>query len=263
MALALSVLVSGLAVGSMYGLLALGFHLTWSVSRTVNFAQGSSMMLGAVLAYALSVTAAWPLALAVPAALAGCALYGIVVDNLAMFAFGKEPRGMPSWLARRHFEVLGTGFVLLQLVIAAVGLALAAAFAAFKRSRRGRAMLAIVQNERAARLMGIDVENATSAAYAVSTMLAGVAGILIAPLYTVSSTMGFQFGIKAFAVAILGGIDSAWGVVVAGLAFGLAEAAITAAMGSSYTYVLTFGLVIVALALRPQGLFGRAASSKL
>jgi len=147
----------------------------------------------------------------------------------------------------------------LQALIPAVGLTIAAGLHLFLRSsRHGKALLAVVQNKDAARLMGIDVERAIVAAFALSGLLAGIAGILVAPLFTVSSTMGTLFGIKAFAVAILGGIGSAWGVVLAGLIYGVGEALITALLGSSYTQIVTFALVILALALRPHGLFERA-----
>ena len=99
--------------------------------------------------------------------------------------------------------------------------------------------------------------------YAASTVLAGVAGILIAPLFSVSADMGTLFGIKAFAVAILGGIGSAWGVVIAGLVYGLAEALVTALLGSIYTQIVSFALVIVSLMVMPNGLFGRAGVRKV
>jgi branched-chain amino acid transport system permease protein len=111
--------------------------------------------------------------------------------------------------------------------------------------------------------MGINVPLAIMLAYAVSTAFAGVAGIMIAPLFNVHSDMGTVFGLKAFAVAILGGITSAWGVMLAGLLFGVVESLITALLGSAYTQILTFTLVIVALALMPQGLFGRAELKKV
>src|SRR5690606_2754869 len=115
----------------------------------------------------------------------------------------------------------------------------------------------VVQNRDGARLVGIPIMRVVAVAFAVSTLLAGVAGILIAPLFNVNADMGTLFGLKAFAVAILGGITSAWGVMIAGLLFGIAEALVTAGLGSSYTQIITFSLVIVALALRPDGLFGR------
>jgi len=120
-----------------------------------------------------------------------------------------------------------------------------------------------VQNPSAAKLMGIDVDRVVIGAFAVSGLLAGVAGVMVAPLFTISSTMGTLFGIKAFAVAVLGGIGSPWGVVVAGLLYGVGEAMITALAGSTYTQIATFSLVIFALIARPNGLFGRMGVRKV
>ncbi|CAB3837908.1 MULTISPECIES: branched-chain amino acid ABC transporter permease [Achromobacter] len=289
----MSAIVSGLGLGSMYGLMALGFYLTYAVSGTVNFAQGSSMMLGAVLTYTFAQTLGWPLLAALPPALALCAMYGLVVerlavrpfasrgsnawlmstvalgivlDNLVMFTFGKEPRSLPSPLAQAPLEIggLGLGVYPLQLLIPLVGLALAAALHALsRRTRWGVALLAVVQNPNAARLMGIPVRRAIMAAFAVSTLFAGVAGALVAPLFNVQADMGTLFGLKAFVVAILGGITSAWGVMLAGLLFGVAEGLITVALGSGYTQIISFALVIAILAMRPNGLFGRAAVRKV
>ena len=284
-----SAIISGLALGSMYGLLALGFYVTYAVSSTVNFAQGSSMMLGAVLAYTFAVTFGWPFIPAALLALFLCALYGmlvelvavrpfvrrgssawlmatvalgIVADNAVLFTFGKEPRGFPIF--QGSVQIAGINVSWLQLAIPAVGLALAALLYLFsKKTQTGKAMLAVVQNPDAARLMGINVPLAISLAYAASTLFAGAAGIMIAPLFNVHSDMGTLFGLKAFAVAILGGITSAWGVMLAGLIFGLTEALITALLGSAYTQILSFALVIVALALMPNGLFGRAEVKKV
>jgi len=289
--LVLPALITGIATGSMYGLLALGFHVTWVVSRTVNFAQGSSMMLGAVLLYGLAVTYRLPGAVAVVAALALCGVYGlavercvvrpfvarrsetwlmatvavgIVLDNVALFTFGKEPRAMPSPLTRHAVQVLGAGVYPLHLLIPVVGLTIAAALALVTRyTIHGKALLAVVQSPLAARLVGVRVETATSAAYALSTVFAGVAGVLIAPLVTVSAGMGWIFGIKAFAAAILGGLDSAWGVVVAGILFGITEALVTALLGSTYTNILSFGAIIPVLALMPHGLLGRAGARRV
>ncbi|GJD49264.1 High-affinity branched-chain amino acid transport system permease protein LivH [Methylobacterium crusticola] len=289
--LVLSALVSGLAQGAMYGLVALGYHVTFAVSRTVNFAQGSAMMLGAVLGYVLGVREGWPMPLAVAAALALCAAFGLLVervlvrpfvrrgseawlmatvagglvlDNAAMFAFGKEPRALPSRLAERPVEILGLGLYPLQLVIPVVGIAVAAALHLLsRRTAHGRALLAVVQNPTAARLMGIDVGRAVALSYAGSTLLAGIAGLLIAPLSSVTAEMGTLFGIKAFAVAIVGGIGSAPGVVAAGLAYGVVEALATALVGSSWTQIVVFAAVIGSLALRPNGLFGAAGPRKV
>ena len=287
-----SALITGLGLGSMYGLLALGFYVTYAVSNTVNFAQGSTMMLGAVITFTFGVTLGWPMGIAIVIALAGCALWGvivervavrpfvvrgsnswlmatvalgIVIDNVVLFTFGKDPRGMPpSILTDNAFLVAGIRIQLLQVVIPVVGLLIAVGlYLLSTRTKYGKALLAVVQNTDAARLMGINVTTAIMASFAVSGLFAGIAGILIAPLFTISSTMGTLFGIKAFAVAILGGITNPWGVVLAGLLYGLAEALITALLGSIYTQIVTFSLVILALALRPHGLFGQAGVKKV
>jgi branched-chain amino acid transport system permease protein len=289
--LLISAIVSGLAVGSMYGLIALGFHVTYVVSNTVNFAQGSSMMLGAVLGYTFAIKLGWPMPLAVAMSLMLCALFGLVIertlvrpfaergsnawlmatvaggivlDNIVLFTFGKEPRAFPSFLAQKPIDFFGAGVFPLQLIIPVVGIAIAVALQiAFHRTRLGKALLAVVQNKDAARLMGINVRSAIAFSFALSTVLAGLAGMLIAPLFSIHSEMGTLFGIKAFAVAILGGITSASGVMLAGLLYGLIEASVTAFIGSTYTQIIVFGVVIVALAIMPNGLLGRAASKKV
>jgi branched-chain amino acid transport system permease protein len=289
--LLISAIVTGLAVGSMYGLIALGFHVTYVVSNTVNFAQGSSVMLGAVLGYTFGIRYGWPMPLAVAMSLLCCALFGLVVeralvrpfaehgsngwlmatvaggivlDNVVLFTFGKEPRAFPSFLAQKPIELFGTGVFPLQLIIPIVGIGITIALqVAFQRTRPGKALLAVVQNKDAARLMGINVRLAIAFSFALSTALAGLAGMLIAPLFSVHSEMGTLFGIKAFAVAILGGISSASGVMLAGLIYGLIEALVTAFAGSTYTQIVAFAVVILALAVLPNGLLGRAATKKV
>lgn len=277
-------IISGLAMGSMYALLALGFHITFIVSRTVNFAQGSAMMVGAVLGYVFCIRWGLPWVVAAAMTLFLCALYGLaierflvrpfhsrgseawlmatvagglLVDNLVMFTFGKEPRRFLIPAVEQRFEVLGTGVDLMQLIIPVVaGLIMIALVLISRYTRIGKVLGASVQNPNAARMMGIPVTRVVAASFAISTVFAGIAGLLIAPLVSVHSDMGTLFGLKAFAVAILGGIASANGVVMAGLLFGLAEALIIVHLGSTVAQMVTFGLVIVALALRPNGLFG-------
>jgi branched-chain amino acid transport system permease protein len=145
-----------------------------------------------------------------------------------------------------------------------VGLLLAMVLHLFtRRTRHGVAMLAVVQNPNAARLMGINVGRAIAASYAASAILAGIAALLIAPLFNVSSDMGTLFGIKAFAAAIIGGLGSAWGVMLAGLCLGLIEVFATSYLGSVYTQIITFASVIVILVVMPHGLLGRAGVKKV
>jgi branched-chain amino acid transport system permease protein len=290
--MALSAIITGLGLGSMYGLLALGYHLTYAVSRTVNFAQGATMMLGAVLCFTFWVTAGFPLAVSIALALILCGGWGwlaervavrpfvnkgsgawlmatvalgIVLENAVLFTFGKDPRGMPAGLLTASaVELGGLRIQILQLIIPAVGLTLAASLQLFFRTTRlGKVALAVMQNAEAAKLMGIRVERVISGSFVISGVLAGIAGVLISPLFSVSSTMGTLFGIKAFAAAILGGIGNATGVVLAGLLYGLMEAGLISAFGSASSQILGFGLVILVLWISPDGLFGRASVRKV
>jgi branched-chain amino acid transport system permease protein len=131
------------------------------------------------------------------------------------------------------------------------------------RTGLGLKLRAAVENPNAARLMSIDVTKLIALTYAAAALLAGIGGILIAPLYNVAYDMGTLFGIKAFAVAILGGLTNPWGVVIAGLAYGLVEACATTWLGSSSTQIVTFTAVIAALVLAPSGLFGGRAKVRV
>ena len=180
-----SAIISGLGLGSMYGLLALGFHVTHAVSKTVNFAQGSTMMLGAVLCFSLWVSLGTPLIVAVVVALAACALWGviveqvavrpfvergsnswlmatvalgIVIDNVVLFTFGKDPRGMPpGFLTTGSISVAGVKIQYLQALIPVIGILLAVGLQLyFQTSRDGKALLAVVQSTAALVARGDD-----------------------------------------------------------------------------------------------------------
>ncbi|MBS8259565.1 branched-chain amino acid ABC transporter permease [Roseibium polysiphoniae] len=291
MTLLIAALVTGIGLGSMYGLIALGFQITYSVSQTVNFAQGSVVMLGAVLGYVFIERLGLNWLIAYPLAILCCGGFGMIVevllvrpfvarnseawlmatvaggiflDNAVLFTFGNEPRTLASTLTQSTWQFAGTGIYPQQILvpIAAVGVALALHFL-FRKTLQGRALLAVVQNVQAARLMGINTTAMVSGSFALSAMLAGGAGLLIAPLLSVHSDMGTLFGLKAFAVAILGGMTSASGVMLAGFIFGLVEALVTSYLGSSSTYIVVFALVILALTWKPDGLFGRPAVKKV
>ncbi|NEQ32787.1 MAG: branched-chain amino acid ABC transporter permease [Leptolyngbya sp. SIO4C5] len=284
-------IISGIAIGSMYGLVALGFQMTFAVSKTMNFSQGASVMLGAVLCYVLNIAWGWPLIVALGVTAIACIGFGllverlavrpfakagsnswllttiavgIVVENLAMLTFGKEVRAYPSPLAETPLRILGVGIFPLELLIPVVGLGIALAVRLlFTRSLLGKALQAVSENHDTARLMGIAVEPMVAFAYGASTLLAGLAGILIAPITNVAATMGTLLGLKAFATAIIGGLDNPWGVMVAGILYGVVEAIAAGLLGGSYREIIGFAVVIGALALRPGGLFGRQQVKKV
>jgi branched-chain amino acid transport system permease protein len=278
---------SGLALGSMYSLVALGYNITYATSRTVNFSQGQSVMVAAVVAYALYVGRGWPFWAALPVTLVALALLGVVVErvavrpflrarsiawllatialgiiaeNVAMLTFGKDARAFPSALAVTPWMILGAGVYPHELLVPLVGLVIMAIVElGFRRTLAGKALRAVSFSHDAAGLMGINVNRTITAAYALSSLLAGVAGILLAPLLNVSATMGTTIGLKAFAVAIIGGIESPRGIVVAGILYGVFEAIVAGYLGTGVREILGFGLVVLVLLARPWGLFGQPA----
>src|SRR6185503_2658728 len=177
------VVFTGLALGSMYALVALGYNITYATSQTVNFSQGQSVMVGAVVAYALYVGAGWPLPLAVLATLVALAALGVLVErvavrpflrassiawllstiaigiiaeNVAMVVFGKDARAFPSPLTLRPWTVLGAGVYPQELLVPAAGIALMALVeVAFRRTLAGKALRAVAFSHDAAGLMGI------------------------------------------------------------------------------------------------------------
>jgi branched-chain amino acid transport system permease protein len=242
---------------------------------------------GAVVAYALYVGLGWPFWASLPVTLVALALLGVVVErvavrpflrarsiawllatialgiigeNVAMLTFGKDARAFPSALAVTPWMILGAGVYPHELLVPLVGLVIMALVElGFRRTLAGKALRAVSFSHDAAGLMGINVNRTITAAYALSSLLAGVAGILLAPLLNVSATMGTTIGLKAFAVAIIGGIESPRGIVVAGILYGVFEAIVAGYLGTGVREILGFGLVVLVLLARPWGLFGHPA----
>ena len=273
-------IVSGIAIGSVYSLIALGFQITYSVSQTMNFSQGTSVMLGAVICYWFNITLGWHMAIALPLSLICCAVFGfiveriavrpfavdgsnswllttialgIILENLIMLTFGKEVRAYPSPLVQTPVDVFGFGVFPLELLTPVVVIAIAFLLRLiFTRTLWGKAFTAVSENPDAARIVGINVEELISLSFILSTVLAGVAGILIAPIYNVSAGMGTLLGLKAFATAIVGGLDSPWGIAIAGVFYGIIESLAVGYLGGSYRDIVGFSIVILTLILKPK-----------
>lgn len=276
--------VTGLALGSMYGLVALGYHITWATSRTMNFSQGHAVMAGAVVAYFAFVVLGWPFPVALAATLVAAGGFGVLIErvavrpffraaspawllstiacgiiaeNVAMLVFGKDARAFPSPLTERPILVGGAGFYPQELLVPVVGLVLMALVELFyHRTPYGKQLKAVAWNPEAAGLMGINIPRAVMSAYGLSALLAGIAGVLLAPLLNVSPAMGTIIGLKAFAVAIIGGLTSAPGIVLAGLGYGLVESFVAGYVSTGAREIVGFALVIAVLVVRPWGLLG-------
>ncbi len=288
----LQVIASGVALGSIYALVALGFSITWITTSSLNFAQGELVMVGALVGLTLNVTWGWPLWAAAPLTVAVVGLLSILIyrfavapfsrgegaigwilatvavsiglRNAAELVWGREALRWPSPLGD---DVLNLGPVRLQpqqlLIIASLLLCVAVLSAFIYRTVWGKALSAVAQNRAAAALSGIPPAGVAMLAFAISGALAAIAGMLLAPVTFASPHMGVALVIKSFAVAVLAGLASLRGAVPAGIAFGVAEALVARYLGSEYRDIFGLLLLIAVLAARPTGLFGARAVVKV
>lgn len=283
--------LSGLAIGGIYALVALGFHIMWSTAKAVNFAHGDTLMIGAVLAV-MGVDAGMPVWLACALSiLAGGAFgvaleriavrpftaeansigwmlstiaIGIMAESLATMQFGGFSRALHSPGVDRPINVFGAGVYAQELLIPAVAVALTLGLGLMqKRTLIGRAMRAVAHDKRAAALMGVNVGRIVAISFGLSALLGAGAGVLVAPVIQASATMGVLLGLKGFAVAIIGGITSAPGVLVAGLAFGVLEKFVEGYVSTAAREIVAFSVMIAVLLVFPQGLFGKRETVKV
>lgn len=284
-------ILSGLAIGGIYALVALGFHIMWSSAKAVNFAHGDTLMLGAVLAV-LGVDAGLPLAVACALGVAAGAVFGVVlerfavrpfatsstsigwmlttiavgvmIESLATIQFGGFSRPLPSPGVKSAIHIFGAGVYPQELIIPVVAILIMIGLRLMQRHTLvGRAMQAVAHDKRAAALMGINVNRIVAFSFGLASLLGAAAGVLVAPVIQVSATMGTLVGLKGFAVAIIGGITSAPGVVIVGLAFGVMEKFVEGYISTAAREIIGFGVMIVVLLAFPQGLFGKREVTKV
>jgi branched-chain amino acid transport system permease protein len=277
--------LSGLSLGAVYALVAIGFHVMWSTARAVNFAHGDTVMLGAVFAIVLHDHGV-PILAAMLLSLGACVVFGIAVERFAIrpfakqaepigwmlttiaigvmlegyttISFGSYARPLPSPLAEVPIRILGAGVFIQEFLVPVAAIAALLLLMWFqRRTQLGRAMRAVAFNSVAAGLVGINVTGITMFSFALAALLGGLAGVLAAPVIQASATMGLLIGLKGFAVAIIGGITSVYGVVVAGFLYGVLEKFVDGYISTAARDVIGFSLVIIVLLIWPQGLFGR------
>lgn len=282
--LALKIIVNGLTSSSVYILMALGFTLIFGIMRIVNFAHGELYMVAAFIVYVLVGTLGWNYYLVVPIAAVSVGLFGALLERVLFRPFtGKELNGMIMALAisitlqAAAFITFGTdehsvprpvsgviqlGFLMVprdRLVVGLIALVILAAFYVFMRhTRAGLAMRSVVQDEEIASIHGVRPRLIHPLAFGVGATLAGFAGALMAPIYTVYPYMGSQPMLKAFIVVILGGLGSIPGAVLGGVVLGLAESVFATLINTTVATMVSFGIVVVILLVKPTGLLGRA-----
>jgi branched-chain amino acid transport system permease protein len=279
----LELVLSGLAIGAIYGLVAMGFAVIYKATGLVNFAQGEIGMLIAYVAWTVSTrfgTGAFGVVLA--AVVSGIVI-GLVVERLVMRPMLGEPvfsavlvtiglavvlRSivMLIWGASPHKLDVGAAdsvvrFGDIGIRISQIGvfvtllLAMLVAWLFFKRSRFGIAMRAVALDEKTARLMGVSTARVQAVAWAASAVLAGLAGVFFAVIYDLSPTL-FALGLKSFPATVLGGLDAVIGSAASGLIIGVSENLVGGYMASTLKEIVGFMLILVVLMVRPFGLFG-------
>jgi branched-chain amino acid transport system permease protein len=296
MEILLQLILSGSVLGMIYAVIAFGYQLTFATSGTLNFGQGEALMLGALVG--LSVVGnlhGGPYAnywLMIPIVLAFGAMQGLFVEwigvrpairiksefgwimstialaiifkNVAENIWGKDDLTFPSPLSAAPLGIMGVKVQPMQIVVVLGALAMMLAVEIFNRkSIYGKAVVATSNDRDAAGLMGINTSLVIRFSYALSSATAAFAGILVAPLTLTGATMGTALGLKAFAVGIIGGLTSGAGAIVGGLMLGIAETLTGFYLSTGYKEVPGLLLLLLVLALRPAGLFGKAAIKKV
>ena len=281
---ALQLLVNALAIGCIYAVIALSFEIAYEASGVVNFATGQLVTLGALIgASAMAYTradvpvsyAATMLAMAVVGVaffllvfqplrakpvvtiVIGTVAVGIAIQNSSQLVWGPLPAATASPVGSATVTVAGTVIRMHAVfIIAATAILIGGVYALLHHTPLGKQFRALAQDPEAARLMGIRVIRLNAVTWMLVAALAGIAGLLLAPMWFIDVTMGDSLALKAFAAAIIGGFGSIPGAICGGILVGLAEIFGASYVSSAYKDALVFALMIAFLLVRPQGLFG-------
>jgi branched-chain amino acid transport system permease protein len=295
----LQLVISGVAQGCIYGLIALGFVLIYKATETVSFAQGELMMLGAFCGLAGMTMLGFPYWLAVLSSIAAMAAFGIFLERLVIRpilgqpafsivmltigigyvargaitmipGIGTDTQALPVPYKDEIWKIggdaMGVGALVLNVehmaVIGATAVLCVVLFALFRYSKLGIAMQAASQNQLAAYYMGIPVQRLNGIAWGLAAAVAAVAGLLLAPITFVHANMGF-IGLKAFPAAVVGGFGSLPGAIVGGLVIGIVESLSGFYLPDGFKDTAAYIVVLVMLMVKPNGLFGEKLRKKV
>ncbi len=283
-------LLTGVTIGAIYALVALGFALIYNASHVINFAQGEFVMIGGMTTVSL-VNTGLPLPLAVALAIAAATLVGLALEKFAVepargasvvtliiitigasiflrgvaqMVWDKKLHALRPFTGEQPIAVLGATILPQSLWVLGVTVLVVVVLTwFFGRTLAGKAILAASHNRLAAQLAGINVRLVLALSFALSAALGAIAGILIAPITLTSYDVGVMLGLKGFAAAILGGLGSGVGAVAGGLTLGILEALGAGFVSSAYKDAIAFVILLAVLILRPSGLFGARAAERV
>ncbi len=285
-------LISGLTLGSIYALIALGYTMVYGIAKMLNFAHGDIIMIGAYAVIVSVATLRLPAVVAILISVAVCTLLGVTIEflayrplrqsppltvlitaigvsyllqNVALLIFGSEQKSTP-----RMFQIpdlkLGavtiSGVALLTLGVTAVIMIALTLF--INKTRMGKAMRAVSEDKEAAELMGISVNKTITVTFAIGSALAAVASIFFGATYVyIKPTTGSMPGIKAFTAAVFGGIGSVPGAMLGGILLGVLEQLSKTYISTLWSDAIVFGVLVLVLVVKPSGLLGKTVREKV
>ncbi|MDY4493494.1 MAG: branched-chain amino acid ABC transporter permease [Erysipelotrichaceae bacterium] len=290
----ISNLISGIRLGSIYAIIALGYTMVYGIAKMLNFAHGDVIMIGAYSAFVALYRANLPLPIALIISIIICTLLGLIIErlaykplrqasslavlitaigvsyflqNLALLIWGSAAKIFPTILDYGSINLFNDQLklsyqMLITITVCIVIMILLNLF--IKKTKIGKAMRACSEDKEAAALMGINVDNIISLTFAIGSGLAAIAAILLCAAYpTVTPTLGSMPGIKAFTAAVIGGIGSIPGALLGGLLLGVIEIIVKAYGLSELTDAIAFGVLILVLLFKPTGLLGKKVKEKV
>jgi len=284
-------LITGITVGSIYAMVAVGFNIIYNVTEIINFAQGEFVMLGGLMMVLLHVGMGLPLIAAFPATITIVTLVGMLLDRLAispirqptvltliiatiaasillkgtaMFIWGKDPYDLPAFSGRNPINFLGAviqpqyfwviGFLILTVIVLTLF---------FEKTILGKAMSACADNPDAASLVGINVKQMILLSFALSAAIGSVAGIVVTPISLMEYDRGAMLAVKGFGAAVLGGLGSFPGAVIGGLILGAIESLGAGLISSGYKDAFALIVLMLVLFYKPSGIFGDIEVSRI
>ena len=285
-------LISGLSLGSIYALIALGYTMVYGIAKMLNFAHGDVIMVGAYMVITTVFRMHVPPLIAVVLSVIICAVLGVLIEflayrplrkapalavlitaigvsyllqNLALLIFGSEQQSFPTILSLPSFEIRGVtvdGITLATLAVTAVIMIALTLF--INKTKMGKAMRAVSEDKEAAELMGISVNKTISITFAIGSALAAVASVFYGAAYTyITPTTGSMPGIKAFTAAVFGGIGSIPGAMLGGILLGLIEQLSKTYISTLWADAIVFGVLVLIHVVKPTGLLGHKISEKV
>ena len=290
----ISYLLSGISLGSIYAIIALGYTMVYGIAKMLNFAHGDVIMVGGYVSFMAMSSAGLPALPAVLLSVLVCTVLGVVIEriaykplrganslavlitaigvsyllqNLALLIFGANPKSFSSVvplpaLSLAEGKLTISGETLTAILACVIVMICLTAF--INKTRAGQAMLAVSEDKGAATLMGVNVNSTIALTFAIGSALAALAGVLLCSAYpTLAPTTGAMPGIKAFVAAVLGGIGSIPGALIGGLLLGVLENLSKAYISSKLSDAIVFSVLIIVLVVKPTGILGRKIMEKV